>query len=224
MNNILLLEDDPALGRGLKMSLELEGYKVQWATDIVSASRIESETSIDLFILDWNLPDGTGIDFCTKIRAKNTVVPIIFLTARVNEESAIRAFASGANDFVRKPFGQGELFARVKSALREPARREEQLRFGDLLILIESRKAYHGKQEVNLKRREFDILTYLVKRSGAVVSREELINAIGRDGEIYDRTIDSHVSHLRARLRDSQATSVQILSVYGVGYRLERGA
>lgn len=223
MNKILLLEDDPALGKGLKMGLELEGYQVEWAPDLSTAARLESSQNIDLFILDWNLPDGTGVDFCTKIRTKNASVPILFLTARVSEESAIKAFASGANDFIRKPFGQGELFARVKSALRETALREEQLKFGDLLILIESRKAYFDKREINLKRREFDILSYLVKRSGAVVSRDELINAIGRDGEIFDRTIDSHVSHLRARLKDARADGLQVLSVYGVGYRLEKG-
>ena len=222
MSHILIVEDDPVLGRGLKLSLELEGYQVSWAMDLRTASRIETETSIDLFLLDWNLPDGTGLDFCTKLRTGSASVPVMFLTARTDEESAVQALTSGANDFVRKPFGQAELLARIKSALRDSVQRDEQVRFEDILILIKQRRVLFRKEDVDLGRREFDILLHLVRRAGEAVPREDLVALIDKEGRIFDRTIDSHVSHLRAHLARAHVHSVRISSVYGVGYRLEK--
>lgn len=222
MSQILLLEDDANLGRGLKMSLELEGYKVSWATDIRSAESLEALGSHDLYLLDWNLPDGTGADFCDKLRTKNTSVPIIFLTARTDEDSAVKALTSGANDFVRKPVGQAELLARIKTALKEPTTREEHIRLGDLVIYPKQRRATYRDADVEMNRREFDILTFLVRRAGTTVTRNELLELIDHSGQLYDRTIDSHLSHLRARLKKAAVSSIQISSVYGVGYRLEK--
>lgn len=221
MTHILLLEDDPILGKNLKLSLELEGFQVSWAQDIQTAEKIETESSFDLFVLDWNLPDGSGTDFCARIRKKNTLVPILFLTARTDEDSAVKALTLGANDFIRKPFGQAEFFARIRANLKDTHVREEQIRFGDLLVLVSQRRALWNKEPIELNRREFDVLAFLAKKADTVVTREELLAVIDKEGLLFDRTIDSHLSHLRGRLRKAGISQLQIASIYGVGYRLE---
>ncbi len=220
---LLLLEDDAALGRSLKISLELEGYQVEWARDVRTAEGLAPTRDFDLMLFDWNLPDGTGLELCRRLREDaKLATPILFLTARTDEESAIAALESGAQDFVRKPFGPRELVARIRAALRQNAEREAELRFGELRALPRERRAFFGDEEIDLNRREFDVLCVLLRRADAVVTREELLESIDREGNLFDRTIDSHVSHLRARLKKAEVHGVQIASVYGVGYRLEK--
>jgi len=222
MSTILLVEDDPILGRSLVVSLEIEGYKLTWAKDLRSGLDAESKGQFDLIILDVNLPDGSGLDLCVAVRAKMSRIPIIFLTAKTDESSVVAGFEAGANDYVKKPFGNRELFARIKATLREPVRRDVQLRFGDLLLLTEKRQVFNKELEIDLNRREFDILTVFVQNSETVVTREKLLSFLDKEGEIFDRTIDSHVSHIRSKLKKSGLESLQITSVYGVGYRLEK--
>ena len=221
-SHILLLEDDPILGRSLKISLELQGFDVTWVTHLRLAYESVVFKSVDLFIVDWNLPDGTGLEFCKKIRETDTTVPVLFLTAKSEEETAVEAFAAGANDYVRKPFGQAELFARIRGSLREVSIREQELRFGDLRLFVDSRRAEVDGKVLEVNRREFDVLCCLVKRADTVVSREELIGKVDPESEIFDRTIDSHVSHVRSRLKTAGVKGLKIRSVYGVGYRLEK--
>jgi two-component system OmpR family response regulator len=224
MNGILIIEDDPVLGRGLSVTLELEGYRVAWVRDLKSAgeARASSKTPFDLVLLDLGLPDGSGFQFLKKLRATDTRTPVVILTAKTDEDSVVEGLQAGANDYVRKPFGNKELLARLKTALREPQRAGAQVRFGDLVVLPEQRKAMFGDKEIELHRREFDLLHYFVKHADAVVTREALLESLDKDGEIFDRTIDSHVSHVRARLRQAGVDSILISSVYGVGYRLEK--
>jgi two-component system OmpR family response regulator len=134
----------------------------------------------------------------------------------------VEGLQSGANDYVRKPFGNKELLARVKTVLRDPVPGTPQIRYGDLVVLSEKRKIVYGEKEVDLNRREFDILSYFIDHAESVVTRDALLQMLDKDREIYDRTIDSHVSHVRSRLKQAGITSVQISSVYGVGYRLEK--
>ena len=224
MARILLLEDDPILGKSIKLGLELKGYVVDWAKDIKTAKMIHSQGGLDLYLLDWNLPDGKGIDFCVQVREDRLSVPVIFLTALTDEENAVQALASGANDFVRKPAGQAELMARVGRALGEQQVVEPQIRFGDLIVLPKQRKVKYHEAEVELYRREFDILVQLVRKGGSPVTREELLERLSPGDEIFDRTIDSHLSHLRAKLRKANIKDVQVVSVYGLGYKLEKKA
>lgn len=219
---LLLVEDDPILGKGLKLALELEGYKIHWAQSLKSAEELERASSLQLIVLDLNLPDGNGITFLETVRKSGSRIPIIILTAKTNEEAVVEGFQAGATDYVRKPFGNKELFVRIRAALREPQIREPQIRYDEILILIDQRKAMFGEKEIELNRREFDVLSYFVQHPETVVTREALLSQLDKDGEIYDRTIDSHVSHVRSKLRQVGAHSVQISSVYGVGYRLER--
>lgn len=222
MARLLLVEDDPILGRSLTVYLELEGYKIEWARDLRSGTAANDKAQFDLVILDVNLPDGSGLDLCQLIRAKGSRVPIIFLTAKTDEDSVVAGFNAGANDYVKKPFGNRELLARIKASLRETTRRDAQMRFGDLLMLVDKRQVFAHEKEIDLNRREFDILAVLMNQAEAVVTRDNLLEALDKDGEIFDRTIDSHVSHIRTKLKKSELETVQISSVYGVGYRLEK--
>jgi two-component system OmpR family response regulator len=222
MNEILLVEDDPVLGRGLVLNLEAEGYKVHWFKDLRSVNDARAQLTPALLILDLNLPDGNGLDLLKKIRGEANKTPVIILTAQTDEDSVVEGLQSGANDYVRKPFGNKELLARVKTVLRDPAPGTPQIRYGDLVVLSEKRKIVYGEKEVDLNRREFDILSYFIDHAESVVTRDALLQMLDKDREIYDRTIDSHVSHVRSRLKQAGIASVQISSVYGVGYRLEK--
>jgi DNA-binding response OmpR family regulator len=222
MIQILLVEDDPALGTGLKLNLEYEGYQVTWARDLRSAQRENGERQFDLTLLDLGLPDGNGITFCTQVREGGSRMPIIMLTAQSDEESVVKGLMAGANDYMRKPFGNKELIARIITVLREPKVREDQLRFENLVVLRSQRKVMYGPHEIEFSRREFDLLALMVENGDNVVTRERLLNMMDREGEILDRTMDSHFSHIRSKLRRAGVTTLQIASVYGVGYRLEK--
>ena len=222
MSKILLVEDDPVLGKGLQVNLQLEGYEVDWVQSLRGAFEVNATKSFNLVILDMGLPDGKGLTFLQSIREAGSRMPVLILTAQTDEESVVAGLNSGASDYVRKPFGGRELLARIKNILREPTLREDQLRFGNLLILRAQRKVMFDESEVDFNRREFDILTFLVEHGDSVVSRERLLSMLDKDGEIFDRTLDSHVSHIRAKLRKSGVSAIQISSVYGVGYRLEK--
>lgn len=222
MIQILLVEDDPALGTGIKLNLEYEGYQVRWARDLRSAQKENGEHAFDLVLLDLGLPDGNGISLCTQLREAGSRMPVIILTAQSDEESVVKGLMAGANDYMRKPFGNKELIARIVTVLREPKVREDQLRFENLLILKSQRKVMYGPTEIDLSRREFDLLSLLVENGDSVVTRERLLNMMDREGEILDRTMDSHFSHIRSKLRRAGVANLQISSVYGIGYRLEK--
>jgi two-component system OmpR family response regulator len=221
MSKILLVEDDPVLGKSVQLTLELEKYTVTWVRDLRSALKTNETNKFDIVILDLGLPDGSGLDFCKKVREIGSRIPILILTAQTHEDSVVEGFNAGANDYVEKPFKPKVLIARVKNGLREPTKRDQQLRCGDLLVIENQRKVFCGENEIELNRREFDILNYLIGQADSVVTREAMATALDRDGEIFDRTIDSHVSRLRASLKKGGVKFVKITSVYGVGYRLE---
>ena len=222
MSEILLVEDDPALGRGICVKLELAGYKVHWTQDLKSAAETNRKKQLDLILLDLNLPDGNGLTFLKTIRQAGSRIPVIILTAKTDEDSVVEGLQLGANDYVRKPFGDKELVARIKAVLKEPQSRDEQVRYGDLLLLLDQRRVMLGDREIELERREYDVLCHLIQNADKVVTREGLIDAFDKDSEISDRTVDSHISHVRARLRKQGVKTIQISSVYGVGYRLEK--
>lgn len=218
---VLLVEDDPVIAKSVKLNLELEGWECVHAANLAEAKVAEAGGPLSLVILDLGLPDGSGLSFLKELREKNSRLPVIILTAQTDEASVVTGLESGANDYVKKPFSLKELVARVRVVMREPALRENQVRFGPLFILKESRTATVAGVQIELNRREFEILTYLADHAGQVVTRERLLDALNADGEVTDRTIDSHISHIRARFKKADVQHVAITSVYGVGYRLE---
>jgi DNA-binding response OmpR family regulator len=219
MTKILLVEDDPVIGKSLQVALELEGYSLDWATSLAEARA--KEPPFDLVILDINLPDGSGLTLAKEIRP----VPVLMLTASGDEESVVSGFAAGAVDYVRKPFSNKELKARIAVVLGGKGKPAQQaIQFAGVTLQKDERLVKAGEVVLDLNRREFDILACLLAHAESVVTRESLLRVLDREGEIFDRTIDSHISHLRSRLKKAGIASLQIASVYGVGYRLEKKA
>ncbi len=221
MTKILLVEDVPVLGKSLKITLEVAKYTVVWAHNLKEAGEKNESEPFHLIVLDINLPDGSGLNFCQTLRQVGSKLPILILTARVDEDTAVTALTNGANDFIRKPFSSKELVARIRNALSEPQMREEQLRVGPILILKSQRKILVSNIELELNRKEYELFVHFASHVGNVISRDTLIESISEASEIIDRTVDSHISHIRTKLKKRNISQVQIESVYGVGYKLE---
>ncbi|MBC7386278.1 MAG: response regulator [Cryobacterium sp.] len=142
MNSVLLVEDDPVLGRGLTLSLEFEGYRVFLATHLSDAHTFFLRESCRLVLLDRNLPDGNGIEFLKSIRAAGSSVHVIILTAQTDEDSVVEGLSNGANDYMRKPLGNRELLARMKAVVRETNSGAASTRYGDLSAFDDLRKIF----------------------------------------------------------------------------------
>lgn len=222
MKTILIVEDDPVIARGLHVSLEIENFKVFCTKNLNEAFVLIKNQKIDLVVLDLGLPDGDGIDFVKYARENEFNFPIIILTARTDEDSVVGGLQSGANDYIKKPFSNREFIARVNTLLRATDDQKNIIKFGTLNINQEQRTITNNNEKIDLNRREFDILIYLIERVDIVVSRESFLQFMDKDGELFDRTIDSHISHLRNKLKKAEIKCFKISSVYGIGYRLER--
>jgi len=222
MSRILLVEDDPALGKSLKFALEKESYEVQWVDTIADAEAKANERAFDLVALDLNLPDGNGLTFAKWMAKSFPQIPVLMITASNDEESVVAGFEAGAVDYVKKPFNNRELFARLKVVLRGRNNQHKALHYGEITIQPEQRIAKVGDTPVELNRRQFQILSYFIAHAESVVTRDNLISSLDKSEEMIDRTIDSHISHLRTKLRKAGAASVQISPIYGLGYRLEK--
>lgn len=220
MKKILLVEDDPILGDGLQLFLELENFEVTWAKKLSEARAFEEENQFDLVILDLGLPDGSGMDFCKSLRQKGSSLSIIILTAQADEDSVVEGLTHGANDYVRKPFSNRELFARIMVQVKGAKGVGQQIKIDELILSLEERLVTYKGEPIKFNRREFEILKIMGEREGAVISRETIIEKAGHDLDISDRTIDSHISHIRSKLRKANVSTIQIASEYGIGYRL----
>jgi len=222
---ILLVEDEKTIRATVGAYLEREGYWVTPAEDGQAALDEFEKHRFDLVVLDLMLPKVSGEEVCKTIRDSSDI-PIIMLTAKGEEEDRIAGLELGADDYLVKPFSPRELVARVRALLRrahvesEPQR--DRLVFGDLVIDITSHKAFLGDEELELTASEFKLLTTLSRYPGRVYSRMELVEKVlGYDFEGYERTIDSHVKNLRAKLDDDPREPRFIYTVHGVGYRFE---
>ncbi len=218
---MLLVEDDPLIAKTLKMSLPYKGFSVTSCSSIKEGMETFSSQAFDVVLLDVNLPDGNGLELCREIRKKNTSVVILMLTAQTDEASAVNGLEWGADDYVRKPYGVHELAARISRLLDRRTKTPSSLKFGSVRIDPDKRIAWAGETQLNLGKREFEVLHLLIKKSGDAVTRVEILDAFSEEAELYDRTVDSHLSHLRKKLKDAGSTDVQIVPIYGVGYRLE---
>ena len=222
---ILLVEDEKSIRGAVAAYLEREGYWVTPAEDGQVALDEFEKHKFDVIVLDLMLPKVSGEEVCRRIRNASDV-PIIMLTAKGEEADRIAGLELGADDYLVKPFSPRELVARVRALLRrahvesEPQR--DRLEFGDLEIDVTSHKAFLRGQELDLTASEFKLLTTLARYPGRVYSRMELVEKVlGYDFEGYERTIDSHVKNLRAKLEDDPRDPTFIYTVHGVGYRFE---
>jgi DNA-binding response OmpR family regulator len=221
MLKILFVEDDLQISRSLGLNLSLNGYEVAQADTLASAWAKISQNDYDVLLLDVNLPDGSGLDLCQKIRDSGRTTPVLFLSARTDEETVVKGLKSGGDDYIRKPFGSEELRVRIERLVEREPKNKNNLRAGPLTVDLGQRLAKIKDQPLSLGKREFDILVILAKRAGDTITRDQILHSLSENPDLYDRTIDSHMSHLRRKIRDLAGESLQIAAVYGVGYRLQ---
>lgn len=223
MSRILVVEDDPAILRGLTDSLAVESHEVLTATDGERACVIVREQKPDLVILDLMLPRMSGYDVCRTLRSEGITTPIMMLTARGEESDRVLGLDLGADDYVTKPFSLRELMARVRALLRraQPAAPSmDVLRFGDVVIDFKRYEARKAGRLIEMTRKEFGVLRYLAARAGEVATREELLDEVwGYDATPTTRTVDNHIALLRAKFEADPSQPRHLQTVHGVGYK-----
>jgi two-component system phosphate regulon response regulator PhoB len=222
---ILIVEDEEPLTLLLRYNLEAEGYQVDIAARGDEAEIRLKESSPDLVVLDWMLPGISGIELCRRLRTRSDTeqLPIIMLTARGEESERVRGLATGADDYIVKPFSVPELLARVKALLRRasPGRVASLLQIGDLELDRDRRRVSRGDRDIQLGPTEFRLLEYLMQSPGRVFSRDQLLDGVwGRDVYIDERTVDVHVGRLRRALNRRGAPD-PIRTVRGGGYAFD---
>ena len=227
MKCVLVLEDEPAIADTIVYALKTDGFTPCWAKTCGEARQLLAEKQIDLAILDVGLPDGSGFELCKEIRSKSAL-PVIFLTARADEVDRVVGLEIGGDDYVVKPFSPRELTARVKAVLRRSENKIEEkalpepVELGSFL-LDEGRCAisFAGVQ-LELTRYEYRLLKILIESPGRVYSRRQLMDLAWEEPDIsLERTVDSHIKTLRAKLRDIRPGKNPILTHRGLGYSLE---
>lgn len=229
MRRILVVEDNPDLAFGLRNNLEIEGYRVDVCGDGRSGLASLRADEPDLVILDLMLPGMDGVHVLKELRAGGSQVPVLVLTARGEESDKVMALRLGADDYVTKPFGLMELIARVEVLLRRAQGNGQTqaapaiLRFGSIEVNPSTRTVFRDGAAVDLSPKEFDLLVALVRRDGAVVSRQELLDEVwGYAADVMSRTVDTHIAELRRKLERDPADPQHILTARKAGYRLRR--
>ena len=223
MSRILVVEDDPAILRGLSDNLRVESYEVVTAADGEAAYRLIEEAGPDLIVLDLMLPKLSGYELCRKLREEGVATPILMLTARGEEADRVLGLDLGADDYVTKPFSIRELLARVRALLRRTQPTSplpDELRFGDVAVDFRSYEAKKDGAPVDMTPKEFQLLRVLAARAGEVVSRGELLGEVwGYETLPNTRTVDNHVASLRAKIEPGRSGTRHIQTVHGVGYK-----
>lgn len=220
----LLVEDEPHIRRFVRSSMEAEGWQI-FEADTLQRGLIDAGTrKPDLIILDLGLPDGDGVDFILDLR-KWSPIPIIVLSARVNEQDKIKALDAGADDYLSKPFGVGELLARVRATLRrqrQPAADADgAIRFGDVKVDLKTRLVSKAQQPVHLTPIEYRLLTVLVSHIGRVVTNPQLLREVWGPSHLdSSHYLRIYMGHLRQKLEDDPAQPKYLLTETAVGYRL----
>lgn len=222
---IQIIEDEAALVTLLRYNLERDGYRVVEARDGEEALIVAAEENPDLILLDWALPNLSGIEVCRRLRmrAESRNTPIIMLTARGEESDRIRGLDTGADDYVVKPFSMTEMLARIRAVLRRirPALSEDLAEFGDIAIDRVSRRVRRATREVHLGPTEYRLLDHLIQHPGRVFTREQLLDAVwGSDVYVEARTVDVHIGRLRKALI-ANGERDPIRTVRSAGYSLD---
>ena len=220
---LLLIEDDKKIATIVKRGLEAEGYTIDVAFDGADGLWLATEGSYDLILLDIMLPHRNGFQICADLRAKSDWTPIIMLTAKDGDLDEAEALDAGADDYLTKPFSFPVLVARVRSMLRRIGGRTAPVpaEAGDLRIDPASRRAWRGEREVSLTARQFDVLEFLIRRAGQVVTKQEILDGVWQydfDGDI--NIVEVYVRRLRSVI-DEPFGRRSIETVRGAGYRLD---
>ena len=226
-SKVLIVEDDKTLLSVLEYNLAKESYNVVSATDGVEALEIARKEKPDLIILDIMLPKMSGFEVCRILR-KEMTAPILMLTAKDDEIDKIAGLDLGADDYMTKPFSMRELLARARAMLRRAEMQvpklaaENQLKFGDIEVDIRRHSVTKGGNILSLTPKEFDLLTFLASNKGLVFSRDQLLENIwGYDYFGNTRTVDVHIRWLREKIENNPNKPKRLVTVRGVGYKLE---
>jgi two-component system, OmpR family, response regulator RegX3 len=226
VGRVLFVEDERSIYEPFSKALAREGFEPIVARTAAEALERFADSAPDLVLLDLNLPDGDGRDVCRQMRA-NSDVPIVMLTARGTETDRIVGLELGADDYVVKPFSSGELIARIRAVLRRSSRAgteavgEGTVQIGELEVDPAARRATLAGRDLDLRRKEFDLLAYLAAQAGRVVPRDELMARVWDENWFGStKTLDVHVGWLRRKLGDDPTRPRFIETVRGVGFRL----
>jgi two-component system phosphate regulon response regulator PhoB len=223
--SVLVVEDETALATLLRYNLEREGYRVFEARDGEEALLVADETNPDLVILDWMLPQLSGIEVCRRMRTRGHLrnTPIIMLTARGEEPDRIRGLDTGADDYIVKPFSMSELLARIRAVMRRvrPSLVEDVIQCGEIAMDRGSHRVKRGDRDIHLGPTEYRLLDQLMQHPGRVFSREQLLDAVwGSDIYVEARTVDVHVGRLRKALNEPGERD-PIRTVRSAGYSFD---
>lgn len=221
---VLLLEDDPAIARTICYALEREGIAVTHSLLLADARAQWTRQPFDVLLMDVGLPDGNGLDWCRELRAAGSCISVLVLSARGEEMDRVLGLELGADDYLCKPFSPRELLARTRALLRRSRQFQPLARVQytcALQIDEQGQRVQVHAQALDLTRREYQLLQCLMERPGRILSRDFLLEQIwGQDSESTDRTVDTHVKTLRAKLREHLPTQEVITTHRGLGYSL----
>jgi len=223
---ILVIEDESSLRMAIRDELEFEGFEASVAENgITGLERILAEAP-DLVILDLMLPGKSGFEICREVRGQGMDTPIIMLTARAQEVDRVKGLELGADDYVIKPFSLAELVARIRAVLRrtQPTSRAEEaeiLQIGELKLDVRKQEAFVGGKQIELTHKEFQLLEFLLRHPGEVISRDEFLSRLwGEEIYVTPRNVDTHMASLRKKIEEDADQPRYILSVRGAGYKL----
>lgn len=220
---ILVIDDEPQIRKFLRISLSANGYEVTEAEDAASGTRLASETRPDLLILDLGLPDRDGQEVISAVRTDSDV-PIIVLSVRAHEFDKVEALDRGANDYVVKPFGVGELLARIRAVLRTRAAGEppEAVEVGEVRIDLSRHVVARAGEELHLSRKEWDLLSILARNADHVLTHKQILREVWGPAHVEDTAyLRVYVNQLRQKLEADPARPALIVTDPGVGYRLK---
>jgi len=225
--HMLIIEDDPDIRMGLREYFDMEGYEVEVAEDGEAAlEAMKNVEQCDIVLLDIMLPKKDGFEVLREAQEMGFSAPVLVLTAKGEQESKLKGFGLGADDYVTKPFNVEELAARVKAILQRTMPPDKApmdvYQIGDVEINFTTHEAHRNGEEVNFTALEYDILRYLIQYRGQTVTRKQLLRDVwGIDEEIITRTIDRHMASVRKKIEPDPSSPEHIKTVYGIGYRFE---
>ncbi len=220
--NILIVEDDMDIQEMLKFSLSPEGYSLESAFSVKDGWEIIEKKAIDLVLLDWMLPDNSGIDLLHRIRKYHSMLPVIMLTAKAEEEDRILGLDVGADDYITKPFSVRELKSRIQAVLRRSMPDEQPIKIGELFLDPISQRVKVGETALSLSPTEFRLLHYFMGHMDRVFTRTQLLDKVwGAQVYVEERTVDVHIRRLRKQLEPFDL-AVLLQTVHGSGYRFSK--
>ena len=223
MKKILVVEDDPAILKGLISSIESAGYNVVTSSDGEEGFKLGKTLNIDLIILDVMLPNKDGFEICSDLRKEGINTPILMLTSKKEEIDKVLGLEIGADDYMTKPFSVRELLARIKAILRrksEITKSIDEFSFDGITIDFKKMEAYNKKEPIKLSSLEFKILKYLIEKEGEVVSRDQLLDDVwGYETFPTTRTVDNYILSIRKKIENNPSEPVHILTVHKTGYK-----